>query len=106
MEPTIYHSMTDELTKIAASRGRMTVPQSRSGRRPMRVDTLLRKEKDGSLYKAADLAQDMAQKLLQAKQKASKPGQYPTSDDIGRPGVEDRQTVSGTTAIAQRIGDY
>lgn len=35
---------------MAASYERMRVKKSRSGRRPMRVDTLLRKEKDGSLF--------------------------------------------------------
>lgn len=49
----MYDAFFDELVKIAASRKRMTVPQSRKGRRPMRVDTMLRKEKDGSLYKKA-----------------------------------------------------
>jgi hypothetical protein len=41
----------DELEKIAVSRHRMSVAQSRKGRRPMRVDTMLRKEKEGTLYK-------------------------------------------------------
>lgn len=43
-----------ELLKVAAARARMTVAQSRIGRRPMRVDTMLRKEKNGTLYKHAD----------------------------------------------------
>ena len=41
----------DELEKVAVSRHLMRVAQSRKGRRPMRVDTLLRKEKEGTLYK-------------------------------------------------------
>lgn len=41
------------MQKVAASRGRMTVPQTRKGRRPMRVETLLRKEKEGTMYKQA-----------------------------------------------------
>jgi len=46
----------DELCKIAASKDRFSVAQSRAGRRSMSVDTLLRKEKDGTLYasKVAD----------------------------------------------------
>jgi len=44
---------SEELLKLSAARSRMTVPQSRSGRRPMRVDTMLQKEKDGTLYKKA-----------------------------------------------------
>lgn len=38
-----------------ASRGRLTVAQSRRGRRPMRISTLLRKEKEGTLYKEIKL---------------------------------------------------
>jgi cell wall-associated NlpC family hydrolase len=40
-----------ELRKVAASRARMTVPQSRSGRRSMSVDTMLKKDRAGSLWK-------------------------------------------------------
>jgi hypothetical protein len=42
---------SDELLKIAATRASMTVAQSRLGRRPMRVATMLQKEKDGTLFK-------------------------------------------------------
>jgi hypothetical protein len=41
----------DELEKIAVSRHRLSVAQSRKGRRPMTVTTLLKKEKEGTLYK-------------------------------------------------------
>jgi hypothetical protein len=53
------HAFSDELIKLgfgakeAASKGRLRVAQSRKGRRPMRVTTMLRKEKDGTLYKKA-----------------------------------------------------
>ena len=43
----------DELEKIAAAHGRLRRPKERRGRRPMTVTTLLRKEKDGTLYKDA-----------------------------------------------------
>lgn len=49
----MFAAFLNELQKIAVSRGRMRVPQSRKGRRPMHVDTMLKKEKDGSLYKEA-----------------------------------------------------
>jgi hypothetical protein len=52
----MYAAFLDELYKVAASKGRMRVSQSRSGRRPMRVSTMLRKEKEGSLYKDTKLA--------------------------------------------------
>ena len=45
-------SFTDEI-KTAASQGRLTIPKVRQGRRSMTVATLLRKEKDGTLYKEA-----------------------------------------------------
>jgi len=45
--------MKEALLKLAACKSRMTVPQTREGRRSMRVSTLLRKEKEGTLYKAA-----------------------------------------------------
>ena len=50
---TLKGSFLDELEKIAVSKHRMTVAQARKGRRPMRVDTLLKKEKEGTLYKSA-----------------------------------------------------
>lgn len=39
------------LRKLAASRERMTIPQSRTGRRPMSVATMLDKDKAGTLWK-------------------------------------------------------
>jgi hypothetical protein len=48
---TLYASFTQELQKLAASRHRMAVSQSRSGRRSMHVDTLLKKDRNGSLWK-------------------------------------------------------
>ena len=43
-----------------ASRGRLTVAKSRSGRRPLRVSTLLKKEKEGTLYKhSSKLKEDL-----------------------------------------------
>lgn len=47
----MYLAFSDELQKVAASKHRMAVPQTRSGRRSMRVDTLLRKDRDGTLFK-------------------------------------------------------
>jgi hypothetical protein len=43
-----------EIQKSAASLGRLTIPKSRIGRRSMSVETLLRKDKDGTLYKEAN----------------------------------------------------
>ena len=52
----MYAGMKEELleiTKAAACKARMTVAQTRQGRRPMRVETMLRKDKEGSLFKGA-----------------------------------------------------
>lgn len=49
----MQRAFLDELQKIAASKNRMTVPQTRSGRRPMSVHTMIEKDKDGTLYKKA-----------------------------------------------------
>ncbi|MFZ1075395.1 MAG: DUF5661 family protein [Minisyncoccia bacterium] len=49
MDP--FSHFVREMRKTAVSKGQLGVSQSRSGRRPMSVDTLLRKEKEGSLYK-------------------------------------------------------
>lgn len=55
-EPHTLAGFVDELAKIASSHGRMHVPKARTGRRPMTVDTLLKKDKDGTLFKGADSA--------------------------------------------------
>ena len=44
----------DALMKVAVSKGRLRVSQTRKGRRPLSVSTYLRKEKEGTLYKQAD----------------------------------------------------
>lgn len=46
-----YDAFLDEISKLAAAKSNFSVPQSRKGRRSMSVATLLRKEKNGTLYK-------------------------------------------------------
>jgi hypothetical protein len=41
--------------KLAATKDRFTVAQTRTGRRPMRVETMLKKDQEGTLYKKAAL---------------------------------------------------
>lgn len=78
----------DELEKISASSQMMRGSQSRSGRRPMRVSTLLRKEKEGTLYKhSADLAAGPlptapGTPMGTPAVKPRKPGEVPTRDDM------------------------
>ena len=53
-----YTAMKETLLKMAAAKHRFSVSQTRSGRRSMSVDTMLRKEKDGTLYKTAVVGAD------------------------------------------------
>ena len=48
---TVQAAFFDELEKIAVSAKMVAHSQSRAGRRPMRAETLLRKEKEGTFYK-------------------------------------------------------
>lgn len=73
----IEAAFLDELEKIAVSKAMMAIGQTRSGRRPMTVDTLLRKEKDGSLYKET------------ATLSNKRPGDVPSRDDSD-PGYGDQ----------------
>jgi hypothetical protein len=51
------------MEKMAIARERLRVAQSRTGRTPMRIATLLRKERDATLYKNAYLADAFARHL-------------------------------------------
>jgi len=56
LDPITIASFLDELEKIAVAHGRTSVPKGRAGKRSMRAETLLRKEKDGTLFKHSDAA--------------------------------------------------
>ena len=71
----------DELEKIAVSRHRLSVAQSRKGRRPMRVDTMLRKEKDGTLYKNAQPFSTGPADPAEAR-RPKKKGDVPSREDL------------------------
>lgn len=49
--PALYESFLAELQKIAASKGRLSISKARSGRRSLSVSTLLKKDKEGTLFK-------------------------------------------------------
>ena len=53
MSPEALIACREELLKLAASWGRFKLPKDRQGRRPLKVSTLLKKEKDGTLFKHA-----------------------------------------------------
>lgn len=91
----------------------MTVAQSRKGRRPMRVETMLKKEEDGSLFKkiGAIQAPNVNDSLLDegphtgrpALQKRKK-GDVPTRDeDEVQPKTEQTQTNRSTTALSPAL---
>lgn len=44
-------SFFDEVEKLSAAKSNFSIPQSRGGRRPMRVETMLKKDKEGTLLK-------------------------------------------------------
>lgn len=78
-----------EIQKAAASAGRLTISKSRSGRRSMSVSTLLRKEKDGTLYKEA-FHEHIPGGLAAGK----KPSQFPAKSLAQGRGVEMEHTRS------------
>lgn len=101
----VFYSFLDELEKIAAARKRMTVAQSRQGRRPMRVDTMLKKDKEGTLYKAADAGSEQARLEYQEMEPGkltgrmavpqNKKGDVPSREDIvSKPRAENRQDIT------------
>jgi hypothetical protein len=111
--PVVGAAFADELLKIAAARKNMTVAQSRKGRRPMHVSTMLKKEKDGTLFKytkgqekkAGSEGSEQASLLYsegasrtgdRAKPKA-KPGDVPSREgDTKSVKAENRQDARGT----------
>lgn len=57
VHPAIMAGFLDELEKISAAAGRMRIPKAREGRRPISVDNLLKKDRQGRLMrKHADSA--------------------------------------------------
>lgn len=80
----MYAAFLDELQKVAASKGRMRVAQSRSGRRPMRVSTMLRKEKEGSLFKDTKVAAVVTPSADDAASFMTKNPQFQDSPLFGR----------------------
>ena len=110
-----------EQYKYAVAKGNLQLANSRSGRRPMSVDTLLRKEKDGTLYKTTETIKKAATEsgvplpgsLDQPAQRKKKPPSssitplnyepsYPanTEDDYGHPAVETDKEVLGAVPEA------
>lgn len=93
----------------------MRVPQSRSGRRSMSVDTMLRKEKDGSLFKDTKLATvqgpsqndsvgSLEPQVGKPARRKKRWGDVPNLDDPeDYPKTEQTQTSQSTTALVPAI---
>lgn len=100
-----FHAFADEMQKISASRSIWRLAQSRKGRRPMRISTLLRKDKEGTLYKHKLSApteqatlnyQEIDPGRVEGSQAIAKKkrGDVPSRDDpAGRPVVEPKQEI-------------
>ena len=50
-DPVLRGSFLDELQKLAASKNRLSISKARKGRRSLSVQTLLKKDKEGTLFK-------------------------------------------------------
>lgn len=112
-----YEAFLDELQKIAAAKARMTVSQSRAGRRSMSVDTLLRKDKEGTLFKdklssyvgqtANTSVYSISPDAGQPAAPKSKPGDVPSRDEgPTKAKIEESQNARGTTALVQGYSQY
>ncbi len=83
---TLVDAFFHEMEKIAASAFRLQVGKSRLGKRPLSVSSLLKKEKDGSLYKNTKIAIAILPYIEPPRQAGSvippkKKGDVPTRDD-------------------------
>ena len=56
--------MIDELEKMSASRGSWSVSQTRSGRRSISVDKLIKKDNEGTLFKKTDRGEPVPEKSM------------------------------------------
>jgi len=117
MYDVTVQALREELEKISASKEQMKNRKQRQGHRSMHVETLLRKEKDGSLYKETKLASSLAnsspwvasgginvtepEKMGRYPSK-KKQGDAPTLDDgTGNPKMDSSQTVSGVVPVTK-----
>ena len=83
----MHSAFADELEKIAISMRHMV--KHRSGRRPMKVTTLLRKEKEGTLYKHAQYSEQSSlfyteddPKTGKATATKKRKGEVPSREDV------------------------
>jgi len=111
LNPKLIAAFRDEFEKIAASHVRLRGSKDRSGRRPLRVDTLLRKEKEGTLYKNTGNEQKIAQleSVLAGRPSGTeatagkKKGDLPSREEIDTPKREDGR---GNAATVPGSGNF
>jgi hypothetical protein len=102
----LLEAFADELEKIAISHGRWTVPKSRSGRRPISVSNLLKKEKDGSLYKRATLEDPRMKRRLERLLERRGEIDVGVLDPVLKPWVEGKLAAAVTeqaSAVYQEV---
>lgn len=107
----LRNGFLDELEKIAVSKHRLDVAQSRKGRRPLKVETLLRKEKDGTLYKKAQFyapAQPFSAGTPDPGEarRPKKKGDVPSKDDTETVHRSDqRESAATVTGLGQPLNN-
>ena len=101
MSTHFFPHFVGELAKVAVATQRLKASKTRSGRRPMRVSTMLRKEKDGSFYKESKTAA----MVLPPKEEA-------VGVEVGDgkkkllSGSEAKKKVKDTTKLLEDINEY
>jgi hypothetical protein len=101
-------ALFDELQKIAVSNNRLdATTKSRSGTRPISVDTLLKKDKEGTLYKesgdwaASPVEVSVGRSDPAAARRPRRKGDVPTQDDTN---VVDRSDGKDNTTTVTGVG--
>lgn len=95
---TLRTAFLDELEKIAASKQVMDRPQQRSGRRPMTVDTLLKRDGEGKLFSKDKLGTAAATKASDGPSRDGG-GAGPGESVIREAGQNFPHTVEGNALV-------
>jgi hypothetical protein len=104
----VYGAFFDELEKIAISRERLrVVAHERKGRRPIRIDTFLKKDKEGTLFKKSNVEPFAAGPVDPGEaRKPKKRGEVPSREDQDVVRREDgREAATTVTGIGQSFGN-
>lgn len=100
---TAVPAFLDELEKMAASHGVASIAKARTGRRPISVANLLKKDSHGKLFKKKADAAGRPQPVLASSDDAGavrppkKPGDAPSKEDLGATRREDGKDFAAIT---------